>query len=324
MQEELLQFPNLPVIKGRGAVDNPENRFEKRKIEVDPEWLEYACERKVKTEYFVDTSQQILAKNDSPDIPFTYSLNPYRGCEHGCIYCYARPSHEFFGWSCGLDFETKIMVKPNAPELLERKFQSSGWQPQMVALSGNSDCYQLIEKQMHITRRCLEVFLKYRNPVGIVTKSDLILRDLDILQELAKLDLVMTNVSVTTLDNRVARKMEPRASSPLNRLTVLEKLAAAGIPAGVFVAPVIPGLTDQEMPAILEAAARCGAKNAACILLRLPYGVKGLFQTWLQEHFPDRLNKVLHAVQDTRAGKLNDPALGFVRAEKVCAPGRFR
>lgn len=301
--------PDQPI-KGRGTPLNPPNRFEPIEIEVDPEWLEYADEQPVKTTYYIDHTCNILSSNDSPDIPFVHGLNPYRGCEHGCIYCYARPTHEYFGLSSGLDFETKIMVKLKAPELLEKTFRDPKWEPQVIALSGNTDCYQLAERKLQITRRCLEVFLKYRNPVGMITKNALILRDLDLLRRLAEYDLVHATISVTTLDNHLCRKMEPRTSAPEKRLDAIAQLAAAGIPTGVNVAPVIPGLTDHEMPAILAEAAARGATSAGYILLRLPYGIKDLFSTWLQQHYPERAGKVLHAIQDTRSGRLNDPCFG--------------
>ena len=267
MQENLFTPPRQ-IIKGRAASHNPINRFEPLLLESDPEWLELEPEREIRTQFFKDHTREILAKNDSPDIAFTYSLNPYRGCEHGCIYCYARPTHEYFGLSSGVDFETKIMVKPDAPKLLEKKFKSRSWVPQVIAFSGNTDCYQPAEKKLKLTRKCLEVCLKFRNPVGIITKNSLILRDLDILQELAKFDLVATTLSVTTLDNALSRKMEPRTSAPLKRLDTLEKLVEAGIPTGVNVAPVIPGLTDHEMPEILKEASRRGVKSAAYIFMR--------------------------------------------------------
>jgi DNA repair photolyase len=301
--------PNLPI-KGRGTPLNPPNRFEPLELEIDPDWLEHAEEQPVRTQYFVDQTRNILSKNDSPDIPFVHGLNPYRGCEHGCIYCYARPTHEYFGLSSGLDFETKIMVKLKAPELLEKTFRDPKWEPQVIALSGNTDCYQLAERKLQITRRCLEVFLKYRNPVGMITKNALILRDLDLLRQLAKYDLVHTTISVTTLDNQLCRKMEPRTSAPEKRLEAIAQLAAAGIPTGVNVAPVIPGLTDHEMPAILAEAASRGATSAGYILLRLPYAIKDLFPIWLQQNYPERAGKVLHAIQDTRNGRLNDPCFG--------------
>ncbi len=301
---------NLPPRKGRGTTLNPVNRFEPIAIDFDPEWLEGGETISNQTVYYDDTSRTILSKNDSPDIGFVHSLNPYRGCEHGCVYCYARPSHEYFGLSAGLDFETKIMVKREAPRLLAETFQSRSWKPQVIALSGNTDCYQLAERQLRITRACLEVFLRFRNPVGIITKNALILRDLEVLQELARLQLVHVAISVTTLDNRLCRKMEPRTSTPEKRLEALARLAAAGIPTSVNVAPVIPGLTDHEMPAIIAAAAECGAAHAGFIMLRLPYALKELFVNWLHTHLPDRAEKVLNAIRDVRNGKLNDPNFG--------------
>jgi DNA repair photolyase len=300
----------FPPIKGRGIPLNPQNRFERLKVEVDPDWLEAGGDRQVKTEYFVDQSKEILARNDSPDVPFTYSINPYRGCEHGCVYCYARPTHEYFGLSAGLDFETKIMVKTDAPRLLEKKFTSRKWKPQPICLSGNTDCYQPAEKQLQLTRKCLQVFLKFRNPVSIITKNALILRDLDLLMELARFNLVRVTLSVTTLDNHLARTMEPRTSAPPKRLEAIERLASEGIPTGVNVAPVIPGLTDHEMPEILRLAASHGATSATYILLRLPYSIKEVFTTWLRQHYPDRAERVIHAIQDLRGGRLSDPSFG--------------
>ncbi|MFQ5769488.1 MAG: PA0069 family radical SAM protein [bacterium] len=299
-----------PLFKGRGTTLNPENRFEHLKLEIEPEWLELEPNLRIKTEYFVDSSQAILAKNESPDVGFNYSLNPYRGCEHGCVYCYARPTHEFFGLSAGLDFETKIMVKQDAAELLDKAFRSSNWQPQVVAVSGNTDCYQPIEKHLRITRNCLQVFLKFRNPLALITKNVLILRDLDILQELAKFNLVRVTLSITTLDRTLARIMEPRTSAPEKRLEAVEQLASAGIPTYVNIAPLIPALNEHEISAILKEAAARGAVGAAYILLRLPHSVKELFSAWLQQHFPDRAAKVLHAIRETRDGKLSDPRFG--------------
>jgi DNA repair photolyase len=301
--------PNLPL-KGRGTPLNPVNRFEPIDIVVDPDWLDQAEDQPIKTQYFADTSRTILSKNDSPDIPFTYGLNPYRGCEHGCIYCYARPTHEYFGLSSGLDFETKIMVKLDAPKLLEETFRDSKWQPQIISLSGNTDCYQPAERKLQITRRCLEVFLKYRHPVGMITKNALVTRDIDLLRQMAAYNLVGVSLSITTLDNQLCRKMEPRTSAPEKRLEAIEKLAAAGIPTGVNVAPIIPGLTDHEMPAILAAAAKRGAISAGHIMVRLPYAVKELFGNWVGQNFPDRANKIIHAIQEMRGGKLNDPNFG--------------
>ncbi|MDZ7269426.1 MAG: PA0069 family radical SAM protein [candidate division KSB1 bacterium] len=301
---------NKISIKGRGTSLNPGNRFEKMRVEIDPEWLEQEGLPPAPTTYFIDNSISILSKNDSPDIPFTYSLNPYRGCEHGCIYCYARPTHEYLGWSSGLDFETRILVKPRAPALLERELCKPGWRPQVIMLSGNTDCYQIAERRLCLTRGCLEVLLRYRNPVGIITKNALILRDLDLLQELARLDLVAVTLSITTLDNQLCRKMEPRTSAPEKRLAAIARLAAAGIPAGVNFAPVIPGLNDHEMAAVLAAAAERGATHAGYLLLRLPHAVSELFKNWLAVHYPGRAAKVLHALAGMRQGRLNDPCFG--------------
>lgn len=237
--------------KGRSSGFNPKNRFLEIYLEPfeDESWHseEGEDDRKLPTTFFIDTSKAILAKNDSPDISFTYSLNPYRGCEHGCIYCYARPSHEYLGFSSGLDFETEIMVKQDAPELLRETFMKKSWEPQVVALSGNTDCYQPVEQKLELTRRCLEVFLEFRNPAGIVTKNFLVTRDLDILTELAELNLVSVAISITSLNQDLTKKMEPRTSSPVKKLEAIELLAKNSIPVGVLVAPVIPGLTDEEI-----------------------------------------------------------------------------
>ncbi len=278
----------------------------------DGSWYdeESQASRKLPTTFFVDTSKTILAKNDSPDIPFTFSLNPYRGCEHGCIYCYARPSHEYLGFSSGLDFETKIVIKQDAPELLREMFMKKSWEPQVISLSGNTDCYQPIERKLHLTRRCLEVFLEFRNPVGIVTKNALIQRDIDILEEMAKLDLVSVLLSITTLDQELARKMEPRTSPPFRRLDTIEALAGRNIHVGVNVAPIIPGLNDEEIPAILHAAADHGAKFAGTMLVRFPYAVKELFMDWLDRELPLKKEKILSRVRMTRGGKLSSSEFG--------------
>jgi len=312
-----------PAIKGRGTPLNPANRFERLDIEVDAEWLETEGSHRPNTEFLHDHSKEILSRNDSPDVPFTYSLNPYRGCEHGCIYCYARPTHEYFGFSAGLDFETKILVKPDAPRLLEQILRSRRWKPQPICLSGNTDCYQPAERKLRLTRKCLKVFLRYRHPVSVITKNALVLRDLDILQELARMNLVRVTLSITSLDNRLARTMEPRTSSPQNRLEAIAGLASAGIPTAVNVAPVIPGLNDHELPSILREAAARGARSAAYLMLRLPYSIKGLFVDWLRRAFPDRADRVIHAIQDVRSGRLSDPRFGCrltgegVRAESI-------
>ncbi len=264
----------------------------------------------IPTTFYNDTSKSVLAKNNSPDLQFTYSINPYRGCEHGCIYCYARPSHEYLGFSAGLDFETKIMVKQNAPKLLEETLKKKSWQPQMVAFSGNTDCYQPVERKLQLTRQCLEVFLKYRNPVGLITKNALILRDIDILKEMAQLSLVHVMISITSLNPYVIQKMEPRTSTPINRLRAIEELAKAGILVGVNAAPIIPGLTDEELPAILKAAADHGATSAGYILVRLPGAVEPLFLDWVQREFPERAAKIINRIKDTRQGEMSDARFG--------------
>jgi DNA repair photolyase len=294
-------------MKGRGTKDNPKIRFEViSREEIVDDWYANENPRPVPTQYFSDSSKSILAKNDSPDISFTYDLNPYRGCEHGCIYCYARPSHEYLGFSSGLDFETKIIVKKEAAQLLEKEFQRKSWIPDVVMLSGNVDCYQPVERKLGITRQCLEVFLRYRNPVAIVTKNALVLRDIDLLSKLASLGLVSVCMSITTLDGRLGRQMEPRTSTPERRLTALEQLAEAGVPVSVNVAPVIPGLNDEEMPAILRESASRGAVSAGYTLIRLPYAVKELFASWLQKEIPEKAERILNRILDVRKGKMND------------------
>jgi len=243
-------------------------------------------------------------------VGFDASVNPYRGCEHGCVYCYARPFHEYLGFSAGLDFESKILVKEDAPALLRKELSSPKWQPQTLAMSGVTDCYQPAERRLEVTRRCLEVLADFRNPVGVITKNELVTRDIDILQELAAHQAAVVMLSITTLDGEVARKMEPRASHPRDRLKAVERLAAAGIPVGVMVAPVVPAITDHEMPKILEAAAAAGARTAGYVVMRLPGAVAGLFERWLEEHFPDRKEKVLNRVRDLRGGELYDPRFG--------------
>jgi DNA repair photolyase len=293
--------------RGRGASINTPNRFEALHREVLPPESDEGGHPGVPTRYFEDSSRSILARNDSPDIPFTFSLNPYRGCEHGCIYCYARPSHEYLGFSAGIDFETKIMVKPNAPGLLARALGAKGWVPQTVTLSGNTDPYQPIERTLALTRRCLEVFLEFRNPVSIITKNALVLRDLDILGTMARLDLIHVMLSITSLDGELIRIMEPRTSSPLLRLEAVEKLAQNGIPVGVNIAPVIPGLTDEEIPSILEAASSRGAVGASYILVRLPGTVESLFVDWLERALPEKRSRILNRIRETRGGNLSDP-----------------
>jgi DNA repair photolyase len=237
-------------------------------------------------------------------------LNPYRGCEHGCIYCYARPTHEYLSFSAGLDFERRIMVKHDAPELLRQTFVSARWKPQMVSLSGNTDCYQPVESRLQLTRRCLEVVREFRNPVGVVTKSFLVTRDIDLLSELAVDGAAQVFLSITSLDAELARRLEPRAASPQRRLEAVRSLSAAGVPVGVMVAPVIPGLNDEEMPRILKAAAAAGARAASWVLLRLPQPVDALFAAWLTEHYPDRRERVLGRIRECRDGRVSDARFG--------------
>ena len=292
--------------RGRGSPDNPKNRFEA--IELVPEPADETDEvSSPHTEFLTDTSKSIIVYNDSPDVGFDASVNPYRGCEHGCVYCYARPTHEYLGFSSGLDFETKIMVKEDAPELLRKELSRLSWTPQVLAMSGVTDCYQPAEKKRQLTRRCLEVLLEFRNPVMIVTKNYLVTRDIDIFRELARYHCIGVLVSLTTLDRKLSALMEPRASSPARRLAAINQLAEAGIPVGYLQAPMIPGLTDAEAPAIAQAAARAGATFAGYVVLRLPFAVKSLFEQWLELHFPERKEKVLNRIRALRGGKLNDP-----------------
>ena len=302
--------------RGRGAQSNPDNRFSKLRYEADGDALDAALEEAggelpgPLTQFLPDATRSILAHNDSPDIGFDTSLNPYRGCEHGCVYCYARPTHEFLGYSAGQDFETKIVVKEHAPELLRNELENPRWQPRVVALSGVTDCYQPAERKFELTRRCLEVFAEFRNPVMIITKSHLVTRDKDVLASLAQHQAAGVYLSVTTLDAALAKRLEPRASPPIRRLAAVRELAKAGVPVGVLVAPIVPGLTDHEGPAILAAAAEAGASYVGWTMLRLPYGVSNLFEEWLENHYPLKKEKVLALIRDMRGGKLNDKEFG--------------
>jgi DNA repair photolyase len=298
-----------PAPHGRGAASNPANRFELICYQRDPD--DPIDESPgPSTHFFRDRTRTILAHNDSPDVGFDTSINPYRGCEHGCAYCYARPYHEYLGLSAGLDFETKIFVKEDAPQLLRRELSSPSWKPQVIGLSGVTDPYQPAERRFRLTRRCLEVLAEFRNPVGIVTKNGLVARDGDVLGELARYRAAMVWLSLTTLDNELARRMEPRATQPRGRLAAMTALADAGVLVGVLTAPVIPGLNDHELPALLRAAADAGARYAGYLMLRLPYGLKELFADWLTRHYPDRGDKVLGRLRDMHGGALNDSRFG--------------
>ncbi|GHF29902.1 radical SAM protein [Kordiimonas sediminis] len=264
----------------------------------------------LKTQLYQELPKQVLTKNQSPDVPFDRSVNPYRGCEHGCVYCFARPSHTYMGLSAGLDFESKLFFKENAAEVLRADLSRKGYKVAPIAMGTNTDPYQPIEKQLGITRKILEVLLEVRHPVTIVTKSSLILRDLDLLQELARLNLVKVALSVTTLDRKLARTMEPRASSPQRRLDTIRQLAEKNIPVGALVAPVIPALNDHELENILQAIARAGATEAGYILLRLPLEVKDLFSEWLSVNFAERRTRILRRLYAMRGGRANDPRFG--------------
>jgi DNA repair photolyase len=300
---------NAPTIKGRGAAQNPANRFEKIHMERDEDWdpEENGTPR---TQFFRDCTQTFITRNNSPDVGFETSINPYRGCEHGCIYCFARPTHEYLGFSAGLDFESRIMVKEDGPELLRKELSSPKWKPKTIVMSGVTDCYQPIERKLKITRRCLEVLAEFRNPIAIITKNHLVTRDIDFLSELARYDAAVVNVSITTLDATLTPTLEPRASLPAYRLAAVRELSAAGIPVNVMVAPVIPAITDHEMPRIIEAAAEAGAVSAGFVPVRLPWAVAPLFENWVERHFPDRKEKVLNRIREMRGGKLNDPNFG--------------
>jgi DNA repair photolyase len=290
-----------------GTTANPPNRFERLHYDftdAEPAPGDEPVDPRV--QYLRDPARTIIARNESPDVGFDASINPYRGCEHGCTYCFARPTHEYLGFSSGLDFETKILVKENAPELLRRELASPRWEPQVLGVSGVTDAYQPIERRLGLTRRCLEVLAEFRNPVQIVTKSRLVVRDADLLADLARDACAAVTISVTTLDPAIHRAMEPRTPRPALRLAAIEALAKAGVPVGVLVAPVVPGLTDHEIPRILEAVARAGATHAGYVVLRLPHANKELVEAWLAEQFPDRKEKVLNRLRELGGGKLYD------------------
>ncbi|MEL6534266.1 MAG: PA0069 family radical SAM protein [Bacteroidota bacterium] len=298
-------------LKGRGAQLNTHNPFQKHEY-VQEHWegLDEAYQRPPKREVFLEHPKKIVNKVESPDLPMPYSINPYQGCEHGCIYCYARNSHQYWGYSAGLDFESKLIAKPNAPQLLEKKLLSKTWQPQPISLSGNTDCYQPLEKELKITRQLLAVFLKYGHPVSIITKNQLVLRDLDILRPLAEQNLVHVYLSVTTLDESLRRKLEPRTATGANRLKVVETLTKNGIPTGVMAAPIIPGINNQEIPSLIKAASEAGALTVGYTMVRLNGNVGALFEDWLRKNFPDRAEKVWHQIQGLHGGKVNSSEFG--------------
>jgi len=297
--------------RGRGAQSNASGRYEPQaRIALDDGWQNLEELAPFKTEVTVDATRKIITRNDSPDISFDRSINPYRGCEHGCIYCFARPTHAYLGLSPGLDFESKLFLKPEAPELLERELSVPKYVPRTIAIGTNTDPYQPIEKRYEIMRRILQVLDRANHPVGIVTKSALVLRDLDILRSMAKRKLVKVALSVTTLDPGLARVMEPRANTPQRRLNALRELASAGIPTAVMVAPVIPAINDNEIERILDAAKAAGVTSAGFVLLRLPLEVRDLFKEWLMANFPDRYRHVMSLIRQTRGGKDYDAQWG--------------
>ena len=309
-----LQADRLPdqAVKGRGAVSNRSGRYEPTTRErVNDGWaLPPEEETRPDTRVIRDTSRTVIARNDSPDVGFDRSINPYRGCEHGCIYCFARPTHAFLGLSPGLDFETRILVKPDAATLLEQELAKPGYRPAVIAMGTNTDPYQPLEKRLRITRSILEVLSECRHPVAIVTKSAMVQRDIDLLAPMAAEGLAAATISLTTLDPKLSRVMEPRAASPARRLETIRALSRIGIPTGVLVAPMIPALNDRELERLLEAAAEAGANTAGYVLLRLPLEIKDLFEEWLEAHFPGRAKHILNLVRSMRDGKLYQSEFG--------------
>ncbi|MEX2118246.1 MAG: PA0069 family radical SAM protein [Pirellulales bacterium] len=300
-----------PSPRGRGSHINPPNRFERTHSEADYEHFE--CDPseleqldRPRTEYLPDDSQSVVTENDSPDVPLRYSLNPYRGCSHGCSYCFARPTHEYLGFSAGLDFETKVLVKHKAPLLFREFLSRPAWRPEPIMLSGVTDCYQPAERELKLTRQCLEVALEARQPIGIITKNALVLRDLDLLSQMATLEIVQVNLSVTTLDASLGRTMEPRTSAPAARLRAIRELSSAGVPVRALLAPIIPGLNDSEIPAILQAVREAGAGAAGYVLLRLPLTVEPVFREWLARTQPNKCEHVESLIRQTRGGKMNE------------------
>lgn len=297
--------------KGRGAQIKTGNRFLKTEYVADHiEGLDEPLLESPQTQVFFETPKKIINKVDSPDLHGMYSMNPYQGCEHGCIYCYARNTHEYYGFSAGLDFESKIIVKKNAPELLEKYILHPKWHPVPIMLSGNTDCYQPLERKFEITRKMLQVLAKYRHPVGIISKNSLITRDLDVLQDLAKDNLVHVMISITTLDEALRRVMEPRTASGLKRLQVVEQLSNANIPTGIMNAPIIPGLNHHEIPQIIKAAADHGARTAGMTVVRLNGFIGKIFEDWLRKNFPDRFDKVWNQISELHGGNVNDSQFG--------------
>jgi DNA repair photolyase len=302
---------NPEYFKGRGSQVNTHNKFLKSKYVLDhPEGLDEPLMENSATQIFEETPRKIVSESNSPDLSHMHSINPYQGCEHGCIYCYARNSHEYYGFSAGLDFERKIIVKRNAPQLLEEYFNKKNYRPVTILLSGNTDCYQPIERKLEITRKLLQLFLQYKNPVSIITKNNLILRDLDIVEELASLNLINVNISITSLNEQLRHKLEPRTVTASGRLSVIQKLAERGVAVRVMAAPIIPGLNSNEVPAIIKAAADRGARGAGFTIVRLNGSIAEIFTDWIHKAFPDRADKVLNMIRACHDGSLNDSNFG--------------
>lgn len=297
--------------KGRGAQFNPHNSFAKNDyVKEHDEGIDEWEEEDHKTTFIFGKSKSIVNKVESPDVGMAYSLNPYQGCEHGCTYCYARNAHEYWGFSAGLDFERKIIVKTDAPALFKKFLERKSWDASVISLSGNTDCYQPAERKFRITRQLLEIALEYKQPIGMITKNALILRDIDLLAEMAKLNLCMVYVSINSLNEKLRQKMEPRTTTAKQRLKIVEQLSGAGIPMGVMVAPLVPGLSDHEIPAILKTIANCGAKAAGYTVVRLNGAIGEIFEDWLRKNYPDRFEKVWHMIQSCHGGNVNDSRFG--------------
>ncbi len=314
------QSANDRYVKGRGAQYNPKNRFLKGEyVQEHLEGIDDWEQEKRNTQYITDNAKTLVNEVTSPDVGMLWSANPYQGCEHGCVYCYARNSHEYWGYSAGMDFESRIVVKKNAPALLRKFFNNKNWVPATISLSGNTDCYQPIERKMKITRALLKICLEFRNPVGVLTKNALILRDLDVIQELAKHNLVRVLTSINSLDEDLRRALEPRTASYKGRLKVLETFSKAGVPTGIMNAPLIPGLNDMHMHDVLKAASEAGAKWAGYTVVRLNGAVGGIFKDWLYKTFPDRADKVWRQISDCHEGQVNDSRFG----NRMVGDGKF-
>ncbi len=311
-QSSGIGLTSLPQLeRGRGARSNPQHRYtQEARTFLDDGWESLADLPPLKTELFVERPKTIITRNDSPDISFDRSINPYRGCEHGCTYCYARPAHAYMGLSPGLDFESKLFIKPNAAALLRQELTAPNYVAKTIALGANTDCYQPIERQQRITRSVLEVLNEFSHPVGVVTKSAMVTRDIDILSDLASRGLTKVALSINSLDGKLARHMEPRAATPAKRLSTIEALTRAGIPTVVMIGPVIPGLNEHEIENILKSARSAGATEAGYTMLRLPHEVKGIFKDWLEKQYPDRFAKVMSQIKEVRGGKETSPHFG--------------